>query len=571
MEPSLRPTSRIDAPLVHALLVTLLALPYFVNLGVSSLWDANEAFYAETPREMMVTGDYLAPRFNFEPRVQKPPLTYWVVLLSYRAFGVGEFAVRFPGALAALGVLLFCYGAARSAYGPRAGLAAAAIAATTARIFILARRLPIDILLLFFLTGALFFILRALRRDGRGPWVPVYLFLGLAIMTKGPVALVIPAAALGGWRLLAGQRAKVHPLVGTAILAAVVLPWYLAVWQAHGWDYIAPFFLSDNLGRFATETLGPSRSVFYYIHVFLSDFFPWSLLLAAALVSWRRLRREASAGSSPGWLLLCWACVVFLLFSLSKNKQEYYIAPMYPACAVLIAGALVRLPGLRPGRTWAWAYGGAAALMLGLSLALPFVFTAFMPALPPLLLYGPTVLFGAGALAVGACIVRRRRGLSFAALALSLWSVYLLGAAAYIPALEALRPVKGFCRVIARQWRPEAGDSAGFYRASLPSMVFYLERPIFQETDPEGMLGRFRSPGRVFCILSRADYEYFIGRGADLHIIDQGPHFSLRFGSLLQKGKFPGRQLILVSNRSWSTIASLEGDLRYESETVHGR
>ncbi|MDI9613749.1 MAG: glycosyltransferase family 39 protein [Acidobacteriota bacterium] len=562
MEHSLRTPSWIDAPLAHVLLLTLLALPYFVNLGVSSLWDANEAFYAETPREMMVTGDYLAPRFNFEPRVQKPPLTYWVVLLSYRVFGVGEFAVRFPGALAALGILLFCYGAARSAFGPRAGLAAAAIAATTARIFILARRLPIDILLLFFLTGALFFILRALRRDGMGPWIPVYLFLGLAFMTKGPVALVIPAAALGGWWILARRRpwARIYPLLGSVIIAAVVLPWYLAVWQAHGWDYIAPFFLSDNLGRFATETLGPSRSVFYYIPVFLSNFFPWSLLLAAALVSWRRLHREAPAGSSPAWLLLCWACVVFLLFSLSKNKQEYYIAPMYPACAILIAGALVRKPRLRPGATWA--YGAAAVLMLGLSLALPSVFTAFMPALPPLLRYGPTVLFAAGALAVGVCTVRRRRGLRFVALALSLWSVYLLGAAAYIPALEALRPVKGFCRTIARQWRPDLGDSAGFYRASLPSMVFYLQRPIFQETDPEGMLGRFRSPGRVFCILSRADYEYFLGRGADLHIIDQGPLFSLRFGSLLQKGKFPGRELILVSNRSWSTIASLEGDVR---------
>ena len=264
MEHSLRTPSWIDAPLAHVLLLTLLALPYFVNLGVSSLWDANEAFYAETPREMMVTGDYLAPRFNFEPRVQKPPLTYWVVLLSYRVFGVGEFAVRFPGALAALGILLFCYGAARSAFGPRAGLAAAAIAATTARIFILARRLPIDILLLFFLTGALFFILRALRRDGMGPWIPVYLFLGLAFMTKGPVALVIPAAALGGWWILARRRpwARIYPLLGSVIIAAVVLPWYLAVWQAHGWDYIAPFFLSDNLGRFATETLGPSRSVF---------------------------------------------------------------------------------------------------------------------------------------------------------------------------------------------------------------------------------------------------------------------------------------------------------------------
>jgi 4-amino-4-deoxy-L-arabinose transferase-like glycosyltransferase len=315
MENSLRPASPIHSPLGHALLLAALMLPWFVHLGVSSLWDANEAFYAETPREMMVTGDYLAPRFNFEPRVQKPPLTYWIVLLSYRAFGVGEFAVRFPGALAAAGILLFCYGGARILYGPRAGLVAA-VPATTARIFILARRLPIDILHLFFLTGALFFILRALRRGGRGRWIPVYLFLGLGFMTKGPIALVIPALALGGWTLAAGRRKalEMYPFTGAAIVAAVVLPWYLAVWRAHGWDYIAPFFLSDNLGRFATETLGPSRSVLYYIPVFLSDFFPWSLLLVAALLSLRPLRREEAPGLTPAWGPLVWAAAGVLPF-----------------------------------------------------------------------------------------------------------------------------------------------------------------------------------------------------------------------------------------------------------------
>ena len=571
MENSLRPASRIHSPLGHALLLAALALPWFVHLGVSSLWDANEAFYAETPREMMVTGDYLAPRFNFEPRVQKPPLTYWIVLLSYRAFGVGEFAVRFPGALAAAGILLFCYGGARLLYGPRAGLVAAVIAATTARIFILARRLPIDILLLFFLTGALFFILRALRRGGRGRWIPAYLFLGLGFMTKGPIALVIPALALGGWTLAAGRRkaAEMYPFTGAAVVAAVVLPWYLAVWRAHGWDYIAPFFLSDNLGRFATETLGPSRGLLYYIPVFLSDFFPWSLLLVAALLSLRRLRREEAPGFSPAWLPLFWAAATFLIFSLSRNKQEYYIAPMYPACAILIAGALERVRGR--GAAWSWAYGGAAALMAALSLALPLVFTAFMPEVPTLLRYGPTALFAAGALAVAFFALRRRPGLGFGALALSLWSVYLLGAAAYIPALEALRPVKGFCREIAERWDPAGGDTAGFYRASLPSMVFYLEHPIFQETEPERMLERFRSPGRVFCVLSRADYEYFLGRGARLSVLDQGPLFSLRFGNLLDKGKFPGRELILVSNRSCSKIASREGAPFYESKTVYRR
>ena len=76
------------------------ALPYFIHLGTSSLWDANEAFYAETPREMLESGDYLAPRFNHQLRPQKPPLTYWLVLASYNLFGVSEFAVRLPGALA---------------------------------------------------------------------------------------------------------------------------------------------------------------------------------------------------------------------------------------------------------------------------------------------------------------------------------------------------------------------------------------------------------------------------------------------------------------------------------------
>jgi 4-amino-4-deoxy-L-arabinose transferase-like glycosyltransferase len=104
---------QLHSPLSHALILLAFSLPYFTRLGSSSLWDANEAFYAETPREMLITGDYLAPRFNFQPRAQKPPLTYWAVLASYEVFGVNEFAVRFPGAMAAVGTLLFSYGLAR--------------------------------------------------------------------------------------------------------------------------------------------------------------------------------------------------------------------------------------------------------------------------------------------------------------------------------------------------------------------------------------------------------------------------------------------------------------------------
>ena len=150
-----------SAPFV---VLAAVALPYFIHLGTSSLWDANEAFYAETPREMLESGDYLAPRFNHQLRPQKPPLTYWFVLASYNLFGVSEFAVRLPGALAALGVIVFTFGIGRALFSPFAGILAAVMIGTTPRFFILARKLPIDILLLFWLTGSAYFFVHALRR-----------------------------------------------------------------------------------------------------------------------------------------------------------------------------------------------------------------------------------------------------------------------------------------------------------------------------------------------------------------------------------------------------------------------
>ena len=187
--------------MTHAVLLLAISLPYLVNLGTSSIWDASEAFYAETPREMLATGDYLAPHFNYQPRIQKPPLTYWIIAASYKVLGISEFAVRLPGALAAIGVILFTYGIARLLYNPRTALIAAMITAATARIFILARRLPIDIFLLFFLMGTLFFLLRAILARKTHLWLCAYLSAGFGFLTKGPVALLIPAGACIVWAL----------------------------------------------------------------------------------------------------------------------------------------------------------------------------------------------------------------------------------------------------------------------------------------------------------------------------------------------------------------------------------
>ncbi len=577
---------QLHSVLIHGILLLAVCLPYCINLGKSSIWDANEAFYAETPREMMVTGDYLAPQFNFQPRAQKPPLTYWAILISYKIFGISEFAVRLPGALAAIGIILFSYGAARILFSARAALLAAVVAATTPRLFILARRLPIDILLLFFLTGSLFFIIRALRKKNFSGWIPVYAFLALGFLTKGPIAAVIPAASLLIW-IVWSRRLRLSEIFlwqGALIFAAISLPWYVLIFIAQGWTYIAPFFLSDNLGRFAAETLGPSRGPFYYFSIYLTDFFPWSLLaLFAALRLWAGRKAEPPLKSSEFGLPLIWCVFTFVLFSFSKNKQEYYIAPMYPAAALIISGILEKSlqkssllvrhgdreaamqmppvaagsPQTKPLGRWAWLYGTLAFLFFLFSIILPYILSSFMPEVSLVLHYAPSLVFMGGSVFLIWSVVRRKAMHCFSALAIPLWVIFLMGSLFYVPALESFRPIKGFCRII--EARSSAGDEAGYFRTALPSMVYYLRRQIFQESNYQQMEQRFRSDKRIFCVLTEKDYVYFANRGLVIHILNRRSRFTVRFGALFNAGYSTGEELLLVSNRSYSETESSEG------------
>jgi 4-amino-4-deoxy-L-arabinose transferase-like glycosyltransferase len=570
-------TLRFNSALIHTVILFAISLPYCINLGKSSIWDANEAFYAETPREMLVTGDYLAPQFNFQPRAQKPPLTYWIILISYKLFGVSEFGVRLPSALAAIGTLLFSYGIARLLFGPRAALISAVITGTTARVFILARRLPIDILLLFFLTATFFFLVRAIQKTDRRSWVFFYICASLGFLTKGPIAVSIPVGSFILWALLgtksngtsgrfstALQRLRdARPAIGIAIFSCIVLPWYVLVFSLHGWTYISPFFLRDNLGRFAAESLGPSRGLFYYVSVFASDFFPWSLLLLPAIhLLWKYRQGESFLGRFSFQLPLIWCALIFVFFSLSKNKQEYYIAPLYPVAAALLAGIIDRSAAKKEKEqessghvSWLWAYGFLVVMLLFLSSVIPFALSSFMPGISPVLHYSPSIILLGGIVLIAWGMIRRGQIHCFSALAASLWAIYVVCALLYLPALEAFRPVKSFCQLLDTQL--SEGDEAGFYGTALPSMAYYLRRPIFEESNPEEMVRRFQSGKRVFCILSRRDLRDFDSqKDLKLYILDRHSRFAVRLNTLLNAGYFPGEELLLVSNRPQSKTVS---------------
>jgi 4-amino-4-deoxy-L-arabinose transferase-like glycosyltransferase len=566
-----------------ALILLAISLPYITKLGFSSIWDANEAFYAETPREMMISGDYLAPHFNFQPRAQKPPLAYWGILASYRIFGVNEFAVRLPGALAAIGILLFSYGIARTLFSPSAALMAATISATTVRIVILARRLPIDIFLMLFLLGALFFLIRAIQYKKISDWALSYLCASLGFMAKGPIALVIPAGACLLWALWARRLrwSEVHIPIGIAIFGVVSLPWYILVFMKHGWTYIAPFFLKDNIGRFAAETMGPARGLFYYFSVGAVDFFPWSILLLFALgMLWYYRKTERPFKSLSFGLPLIWCLLIFLLFSLSKNKQEYYIAPIYPVAGVIIAGVFDKFLRKRASSAasipdqslaspeaescrnsksglWQWVYGFLAFLLFLLSLVMPYAFHSFMPNVRLMLHYVPSIALIAGCGVLIWSNISRKPERGFLALAGALWAIYMMCTLFYLPAMEEYRPIKLFCRQIETQMQAE--DEVGSFRIALPSMVFYLRRPIFEENDLEQMAQKLRSGKRVFCILSERDYNYFVDKeDFEIFVLDRHSRLAMRMSTLLNAGSFPGEELLLISNRPKAVAKSAE-------------
>src|SRR5262245_3186679 len=251
---------RASRQTVLVALLVAAVVPYFVNLGASSIWDANEAFYAQTPREMIAANDYVNPSFNFQLRYNKPVLSYWEVAAAYRVFGVSEWSERIPIAIGGTVLVAMAFGLGYLIKGTQAGLIAAIVLATSPRVMLLARRIIIDIDIAMF-TGLvlLFFALSEVRPQRRTAYlVLMYIAAGLGVLTKGPVAVFLPALVfliyLASFKRLTDIRGMMLP-VGAVIGAVVVLPWYVMVYRQHGLEYIASFLFGENLGRFA-ETVG---------------------------------------------------------------------------------------------------------------------------------------------------------------------------------------------------------------------------------------------------------------------------------------------------------------------------
>ncbi|HWP44551.1 MAG TPA: glycosyltransferase family 39 protein, partial [Blastocatellia bacterium] len=502
------------------LLVLILALaiaPYLTGLGWSSLWDSNEAFYAETPRRMIETGDYINPSFNDRPRFNKPPLSYWVVASFYKVFGVSEATERLPIALGAIVLIGVAFLIGRIAFSTEAGLLAGLALALSPRFLMFSRRIIIDVYLAMFMGLTLMFFMLAERgsRRRRLYLALMYASAGLGFLTKGPVAILLPAIVFLLYLIITRQTGALRSLMlpaGALIIAAIVAPWYAAIYLEHGWVYIESFFLKDNLSRYTEPVWGPRRGLFFYVPVMIGDMFPWSFFLIPALFK-RKAGEEwpdavCTGRARPRLLLILWIAVIVVFFSFSSNKEDLYILPIYSAAAALAGGFLSALisgsePGhFRAGR-WATVAIGAVILLGGAAIIRLFDSGSTGYRLGGARAIGYLALAG-GAAAVLLSLTRRvfpalaATGITFLVInwVFVLWT---------LPDFERYKPVRRFSELIKREASRDA--MVGYYRFASPSMVFYLGRPIFEYYSEDELKSAFASGREVYCIMTAQDYE----------------------------------------------------------------
>lgn len=506
-------------------------LLFFWRLGTPSFWDPDEAHYAETSREIVLSGDWLVPRYDGRLFFDKPILFHWFQAAAFRVFGATEFAARFWNAVAALLLLIVTAEIGARWFEPQTGPLAAMILAMSPSLLALARYASLDMLFSLFLFAAFACLGSAAVGKSQRARLPGFVLLGLAILAKGPLGLVLVGLAYAAFSLRVGWRAVValgwvRGLIATMMIAA---PWFVWMTWRFGEAFIHGYFLQENLRLFLKAPYARTTPHFMYAGVAIFAVLPWTPLAVARVleVGWNRLRGVRLEPAEA--LLLCWTAAVLLFFTFSSFRSDRYAFPAVPAFALLAARLLTahraepsRASSLFPAAgVWALpvvlvAVGGT---LVAKAPAVPFDLPRVAASVPAIFILSGIFL----AIRLKGARFGRRRGrpprdwsvepqttserLSPVVAGMS-WTVALAVVAAFttiivfiVPGLEAAKPVKTLAEATVAVAGP--GDRVASYRLDRwsASWRFYINRPSPNLGTKKDLAAFFAGSDRVFCAL----------------------------------------------------------------------
>ncbi|MEJ1413523.1 MAG: glycosyltransferase family 39 protein, partial [Candidatus Sedimenticola sp. (ex Thyasira tokunagai)] len=348
-----------------AIIIALL-LAFFWQIGSMPLYDVDEGAFTEATREMMESGNYVSTYLDGVPRHDKPILIYWFQAASVATFGLNEFALRLPSALACLLWALVLFRFTRRHTDLVTAQTATLLMALAFYVGMVAKAAIADGLLNLFLALALLDIYQHYKKPSRAGLLRIFAWLGLGFITKGPVAVLFPflASAIfyGTERRLADWARAVFNPLGIALFLAIVVPWHILVYLDQGMAFFEGFYLKHNLSRYSDAMEGHSGSPFYYaiwIPVALMPFAGWILSIVGGI--------KKSFSDPLERFLWIWFLSVFIFFSFSSTKLPHYA--LYGATPLFFLMALHR-----EKLTSRWLAFTPPLLFFLLLAALPFIF-----------------------------------------------------------------------------------------------------------------------------------------------------------------------------------------------------
>lgn len=446
----------------------LVAAAAGARLGSVPLLDADEGRNAEVGREMAVTNDYVMPRLNGLPYLDKPVVYFAAAGAAMEVLGPTELAARLPAYLFTLATAAVLFFYARRVWGGDEPYVAAIVFLSMPLVVAFARTVIFDSALAFFVVVALVAFYFAIEQRQRKWSVLAWASMGLAMITKGPVTFVLVllvAVPFAWWRK---ALRMLFPIVGLLLFLAFTVPWVWGVSQVVP-EFLRYVLVTETAERMATDAMKRTGPPWYFIPYLLGGALPWSVV---ALFSWRRLRAVSRDRATWDPALLYWLLAIvipFVFFSISQSKRPQYILPLMAPLALLVA------------RVWNEARTRAAGVVFtalgSLLLVAPMFLHRTRMAEELMRVADETAIaFGIAFTAGGLlALFSKRREWTLAALSLPVAALPLLAD----PMLRAIAERRS-TRALVEELRPHLhpGTEVIGVEAFTGSMAFYLRRPI---------------------------------------------------------------------------------------------
>ena len=385
----------------------LLAAVWFATLQIRPMFDPDEGRYAEIPREMLVSGNWVTPRLDGLKYFEKPVLQYWATASVYTVFGVSNWTSRLWTVGLGFGCLALIYAWLSRLYERRSAVLAVALLAMSPYFGIIGHLDLLDAGLTFWLTAMVLAFTRAQCADpGSGTernWMLVsWAMAALALLTKGLEVYVLAGLALIAYTVLerdARPWRRMHLLLGIPLMVLIAAPWFIAV-TLRNHVFAEYFFIHEHFQRFLTDEARRVEPWWYFIALLVIGAFAWLVPLARA--AWR------DSGPVPHFkplkFLLLYSVLTVFFFSISDSKLATYILPIFPPIAALTGVYLARRPGALTRSVWA---GGGLALFVAVGL---LVYSEHRNGfIPPLAFVWGAAAAAAVIVAVVACALAARR------------------------------------------------------------------------------------------------------------------------------------------------------------------